>query len=257
MLWRRYTTSPLQVGLRAATRTHLTGALVTSVFGTHDSHKMKRRQAILECAKTLDEIPAAVDNAILYTEHVLAAAIRELDTLPYYDSALLYLSDHGESLGESGLYLHGMPYAIAPREQLQVPMVAWFSEGWRRSTGLDTACVMRRAGSDYSLDYLFHTVLGMNDVATSLYRPERDIFRPCRSTHPKFSSHTRRISSQVERRHDVNRRTSFPWEKMRMSCAGRVSCWGLAYGFILSRDWSLRRSWDSSDHDDNHFDYQE
>jgi len=122
----------------------------------------------------------AYDNALLYTDHVLGQAIDALAGMEDYDTALLYLSDHGESLGENGLYLHGMPHAIAPAEQLQVPMVAWFSPGWRQQTGLDIACVRERAGREYTHDNLFHTLLGLTDVRTALYDPGRDIHFPCR-----------------------------------------------------------------------------
>lgn len=112
---------------------------------------------------------------------MLARAIDTLATLPGYDTALLYVSDHGESLGEKGLYLHGMPYSIAPREQLEVPMVAWFSDGWRASTRLDAACLRRVATAPHSHDDLFHTLLGLTDVRTSLYQPDHDIFLTCRA----------------------------------------------------------------------------
>jgi lipid A ethanolaminephosphotransferase len=127
-----------------------------------------------------DQIVNAYDNALLYTDHVLAAAIDRLQDLPDRDTALLYVSDHGESLGEKGLYLHGMPYAIAPAEQLEVPMVAWFSDGWRRSMGLDDTCLRRQTAGGYSHDHLFHTVLGLTDVKTALYEPAQDIFLACR-----------------------------------------------------------------------------
>ena len=134
-----------------------------------------------QCSR--EQIVNAYDNALLYTDHVLATAIDQLKALPGYDTALLYVSDHGESLGEKGLYLHGMPYTIAPDEQLQVPMVAWFSDDWRRSTGLDAACLRRQTAGEYSHDNLFHTVLGLTDVKTSLYRPEYDVFLTCRAGH--------------------------------------------------------------------------
>jgi lipid A ethanolaminephosphotransferase len=130
------------------------------------------------CSRT--QIVNAYDNALRYTDHVLAGAIDRLTGVRDYDTALLYVSDHGESLGEKGLYLHGMPYSIAPREQLEVPMVAWFSDGWRASTGLDTACLRRQAAAPRSHDELFHTVLGLTDVKTSLYQSDHDIFRTCR-----------------------------------------------------------------------------
>ncbi|WP_447938299.1 phosphoethanolamine transferase [Pseudoxanthomonas mexicana] len=128
-----------------------------------------------------EQIVNAYDNALGYTDHVLAGAIDELAQLPGYDTALLYVSDHGESLGEKGLYLHGMPYSIAPREQLEVPMVAWFSEGWRASAGLDAACLRRVAAAPHSHDDLFHTLLGLAGVRTALYQPDHDIFLTCRA----------------------------------------------------------------------------
>jgi lipid A ethanolaminephosphotransferase len=82
-----------------------------------------------------EQIVNAYDNALLYTDHVLAqliAAAGQADTL---DSAMLYVSDHGESLGENNLFLHGMPYAIAPDVQKQVPMVMWFSRLRRQHAG--------------------------------------------------------------------------------------------------------------------------
>lgn len=129
---------------------------------------------------TRAQIANAYDNALRYTDHVLASAIDQLKGLEDYDTALLYVSDHGESLGEKGLYLHGMPYAIAPREQLEVPMMAWFSQGWRASTALDAACLRRQAAGARSHDDLFHTFLGLTDVKTALYRPDHDIFLTCR-----------------------------------------------------------------------------
>lgn len=126
------------------------------------------------------QIVNAYDNALLYTDHVLASAIDQLAAMPDRDTALLYVSDHGESLGEHGLYLHGMPYAIAPREQLEVPMVVWFSDGWRQSAQLSDGCLQARTGKHLSHDNLFHTVLGLMNVTASLYRPEKDIFGACR-----------------------------------------------------------------------------
>lgn len=137
-----------------------------------------------------EQIVNAYDNAMFYTDQVLAGAIDRLETLTGYDAALLYVSDHGESLGEKGLYLHGMPYAIAPAEQLHVPMVVWFSDGWRRSAGLNAACLRRLTTAPYSHDNLFHTVLGLTDVNTALYRPDYDLFLTCRAGHSAASRDT-------------------------------------------------------------------
>jgi lipid A ethanolaminephosphotransferase len=95
---------------------------------------------------------------------------------------MLYVSDHGESLGESGLYLHGVPFAIAPEVQTHVPMVAWVSPSFARSTGLDEGCLRGRAGQPASHDNLFHTLLGAFDVQTQVYDPAMDLLRPCRKS---------------------------------------------------------------------------
>lgn len=126
------------------------------------------------------EIVNAYDNALLYTDHLLASAIGQLRKQRDYDTALLYVSDHGESLGENGLYLHGMPYAIAPAEQLKVPMVLWLSPGFARAARIDGDCMARVAARPATHDVLFHSVLGALDVATSAYRADHDLFAPCR-----------------------------------------------------------------------------
>jgi lipid A ethanolaminephosphotransferase len=127
------------------------------------------------------EIVNAFDNALLYTDHLLARLIAGLQArAASVDSALIYVSDHGESLGENNLFLHGVPYAIAPSVQTQVPMVMWASAGYRSATGLDEACLQRRARLPASHDHLFHTVLGMLDVHTALYEPAWDLANGCR-----------------------------------------------------------------------------
>jgi lipid A ethanolaminephosphotransferase len=131
---------------------------------------------------TPEEIVNAYDNALLYTDHVLASLIATLQARAGdVDSALIYVSDHGESLGESGLYLHGVPYAIAPAVQKEVPLVMWFSDGFRRSAAIDSACLQRRAAAAASHDHLFHTLLTLLDVRTSLYEADWDLLRGCRS----------------------------------------------------------------------------
>ena len=85
------------------------------------------------------------------------------------------MSDHGESLGENGLYLHGVPYAIAPDEQTKVPMVWWLSDGFTTSFGLDRSCLEAQAGQPWGHDQLFHSVLGLLEVQTSVYERKLDI----------------------------------------------------------------------------------
>ncbi len=121
----------------------------------------------------------AYDNALLYTDHLLADTIGMLKAQSGYDAAMIYVSDHGESLGEKGLFLHGVPYAIAPTEQTHVPMVTWFSPGFAQSHGLDLACVRQRARQPASHDNLFPSILGLLQVQTHLYDRSRDLFAGC------------------------------------------------------------------------------
>ena len=129
-----------------------------------------------------EQIANSYDNALLYTDHVLARSIDLLQELaPRYDTALLYVSDHGESLGENGLYLHGLPYSIAPAEQTRVPMVMWISSGFAARTRLDPACLRTQADRPAAHDNLFHTVLGLLDVRTAVRDDTLDLTATCRS----------------------------------------------------------------------------
>lgn len=128
-----------------------------------------------------EEIVNAYDDSILYTDHFLSEVIDVLaEASDRFNTAFLYASDHGESLGEGGMYLHGMPYALAPDTQKHVPMLFWASRGFRAGSGLDKACVRDEAGAAYSHDNLFHSVLGMFDVRTDVYRADLDVFASCR-----------------------------------------------------------------------------
>ena len=99
---------------------------------------------------------------------------------PAYDTALLYVADHGESLGENNLYLHGLPYALAPDTQTHVPMLSWISDAMRDRLGLRTDCLQARSADPLTHDNLFHAMLGLLDVQTRLYRSELDWFAACR-----------------------------------------------------------------------------
>jgi len=124
----------------------------------------------------------AYDNSILYTDYFLAQVVGLLQKqAATRDTAMVYVSDHGESLGENGLYLHAAPYAIAPRAQTHVPMVMWLSPGAVRDWGVDTACLAARRDASYSHDNLFHSFLGMFEVRTGVYKPQLDLLAPCRA----------------------------------------------------------------------------
>ncbi len=129
-----------------------------------------------------EEIINAYDNAILYTDFVMTQLINILQkNEASIDSVLIYVSDHGESLGEKNLYLHGMPYFIAPEEQTHVPMLMWFSSKAPQAVKVNTECLRRRAQQPANHDHLFHTVLSLLDIQTKSYDPQWDLLATCRT----------------------------------------------------------------------------
>jgi len=124
-----------------------------------------------EC--TDEQINNAYDNTIVYTDYFLNNTIELLkDNTEAFDTAMFYISDHGESLGENGLYLHGMPYFIAPKEQTHVASLIWFDENFSNSINIDK--LISQSNNELSHDSLFHVILGLMDVNTSVYDNELD-----------------------------------------------------------------------------------
>jgi lipid A ethanolaminephosphotransferase len=127
-----------------------------------------------------EEIVNAYDNTIAFTDHTLAVTIDRLEAEGRVIPALFYLSDHGESLGENGVYLHGAPYFMAPPEQTEVPMVIWMSARFREALGVDQSCMAGASNEAVSHDNMFSTVLGMLDVTTTARDPKLDLAGACR-----------------------------------------------------------------------------
>ncbi len=124
-----------------------------------------------------EEIANAYDNAVLYTDYFLGKTIDLLEANSAdHDAAMLYVSDHGESLGEGNLYLHGMPYLLAPDAQKHVPMVLWVSDSFDRDD-LDVERMRAEAGQHLSHDHLFHSILGLMGIKTEVYDPRLDFIR--------------------------------------------------------------------------------
>jgi lipid A ethanolaminephosphotransferase len=174
--------------------------LVLHMMGNHGPAYYRRyptefRRFTPDCATaqlrdcSREQVVNSYDNAILYTDHVLAGVIRVLRDSPRLDTAMLYVSDHGESLGENGLYLHGLPYSIAPSTQTHVPMITWLSKSFATDNFVNARCVRDKAGDPLSHDNLFHSVLGLLDVQTAAYRPARDIFESCRTVSSAAFAH--------------------------------------------------------------------
>lgn len=125
----------------------------------------------------------AYDNTILYTDYVLSQLIETLKKQQNrWNSVLLYTSDHGESMGEHGLYGHCAPYSIAPKEQTHVPLIVWMSDSFAVEKRVSINCLKDKAvHNDFSHDNIFHSVLGLLDVTTGLYQPSMDFFKSCRA----------------------------------------------------------------------------
>lgn len=175
----------------AQTNTAVDRIIVLHQLGSHGPEYFRRSAAadkhfLPECTDKQiqlcapEQIINAYDNSIVATDQLLASVIAELGQQTGYDSAMLYLSDHGESLGENGVYLHGLPYWMAPEAQTHIPMIWWMSADEADTELLDKDCLKQQQQQPLSQDYLFHTLLGFFNVSTSLYQSRLDFLAPCR-----------------------------------------------------------------------------
>lgn len=134
---------------------------------------------------SVEQIVNTYDNTIRYTDFVLDQTIAKLKTLEdKYNTAMIYVSDHGESLGENGLFLHGMPYGLAPDFQKRVPMMLWMSPGFKQAKHINSDCLQQEAQqtATHSHDNVFHSLLGIMDIETNAYDGKLDIFKTCRNS---------------------------------------------------------------------------
>lgn len=128
-----------------------------------------------------EEIVNAYDNALLSTDAFLVKVIDLLKKNDQrFETAMVYLADHGESLGEYGVYLHGLPYAMAPDSQKHVAALLWFGDNFR----IDRQAVLAKAAEHLSHDNLFHTMLGLLEIETVVYNPDLDITHDALIYHP-------------------------------------------------------------------------
>jgi len=120
---------------------------------------------LAKCSQT--ELINAYDNTIVYTDYLLATIIKDLKALPAYNSAMLFVSDHGESLGENNLYMHGLPMSLAPKVQYEIPFIVWTSEGSQQLKPYKTL----------TQNHVFHSVLHFLNIASPIYNEELNIFK--------------------------------------------------------------------------------
>jgi lipid A ethanolaminephosphotransferase len=166
--------------------------LVLHQMGSHGPEYFKRypkeferftpvceSNALNNCSR--ESIVNGYDNTLVYTDHVLSTLIDLLrKNQEKVDTAMLYLSDHGESLGEYNLFLHGTPYMLAPEQQKHVAMLAWFSDSFQKSFSVDTHCLQLTRDKPFSQDNLFHSMLGLLEVSSKVYDQDLDMFAGCR-----------------------------------------------------------------------------
>jgi lipid A ethanolaminephosphotransferase len=162
---------------------HLMGSHGPAYFKrSRDPHKpfQPECKSIVLADCSTQQIVNAYDNSLVFTDHILAELIRWLrEQSAQRPTGLIYLSDHGESLGENSLYLHGLPYAIAPDVQKHVPLITWWSDRFQQVRGIRNDCLRQDLDRDLSHDHFFHSVLGLMRVKTEAYRPDWDLFRRC------------------------------------------------------------------------------
>jgi len=166
--------------------------LVLHQMGSHGPEYFKRypkeyehftpvceSNALNNCSR--ESIVNGYDNTLVYTDHVLSSLIDVLrSNQDKVDTAMLYLSDHGESLGEYNLFLHGTPYMLAPEQQKHVAMLAWFSDNYQKAYSVDTHCLQMSRDKPLSQDNLFHSMLGLLEVKSKVYQSDLDMFAGCR-----------------------------------------------------------------------------
>lgn len=117
------------------------------------------------CSQT--ELINAYDNTIVYTDYILHNVIEDLKQLKDYNSTMIFVSDHGESLGEKNLYMHGLPLSIAPKEQYDIPFIVWMSDPAKQI----------KTHKELSQQYVFHSVLHFLNIQSPIYDEKLNIFK--------------------------------------------------------------------------------
>ncbi|MEJ6398372.1 sulfatase-like hydrolase/transferase [Yoonia sp. 208BN28-4] len=131
-----------------------------------------RTVQVAECDQQI--LVNAYDNTLVYNDYLMADLIDQLDRIDNANVVLIYVSDHGQSLGEGGMYLHGVPPAIAPAEQFEVPFFIWMNDAFKQSRGLTTDAIVTDV--TYPHDFPFHSVMGAFGMRSDIYKPEYDVF---------------------------------------------------------------------------------
>lgn len=181
-----------QLDKKLTNLSHQTTLIVLHLMGSHGPTYYRRypkefatflpdcpQSDIQNC--TSEQLVNTYDNTIHYSDYVIAEVIHKLErfskkTILTVNAEMIYVSDHGESLGENGLYLHGFPYAIAPAEQTHIPMLFWSNN---LPKDFNNNCFKNSTQLALNHDNIFHSMLSLLKVKSSTYQPQFDIFNKC------------------------------------------------------------------------------
>nr|WP_288282204.1 sulfatase-like hydrolase/transferase [uncultured Prevotella sp.] len=122
-----------------------------------------------EGEKNVGMLVNAYDNTIRYTDYLLNGLIDTLRTVKDRKCAMIFISDHGESLGENKMFMHGLPMRLAPKEQYEIPFLVWTSKNYR-SYKSNLPAVLEQ-------HFIFHSVLNLLSIESPAYNEEFDIFK--------------------------------------------------------------------------------
>jgi lipid A ethanolaminephosphotransferase len=124
-----------------------------------------------EGEKNISMLINAYDNTILYTDYLLDGLIDTLRAMTDWKSAMIFISDHGESLGENKMFMHGLPMKLAPKVQYEIPFFVWTSEGFRDyKAESELPAVLEQ-------HFIFHSVLNLLSINSPAYNKDYDIFK--------------------------------------------------------------------------------
>lgn len=117
-----------------------------------------------------EEMINSYDNTILYTDYFIK---RTIDLIRDRNAVLIYLSDHGECLGEDGYFTHG-----TDRPQLHYPAAfVWYSDKYASSFPTVIENLKKNCGKRHRTDYLFHSIIDAAAITTEYMNPQMSIFR--------------------------------------------------------------------------------
>jgi len=122
-------------------------------------------------SNTTEQLINTYDNTIVETDYFLDGLIQQLKNKK---AILIYLSDHGEALGENGHWLHG---TNAP--PIHHPAcIIWMSDTYKSAFPMAYSIANNNKDKYFNSDFLFHSILDAAKIKTRIFEPHLSIFRP-------------------------------------------------------------------------------